>query len=170
MGRAAHARSRRDLRDCAHHGRIYANNLEATVQSAPPKISDFAARLLARCLDIRSVWSIDCAGPDKAPEPGCRELLVFADQRTLEQLRKCDDLRRDDVEVLVVIDGDRFENVWGPRKLSGSLVRWAWREVSSDQAFYDESRWAEGSAAAGRVVRVRRKATLLWRSPTALAA
>jgi len=147
-----------------------AYNLGATVQSAPPEISAFAARLFARCLDIRSVWSIECPERNSSPDSPCYELLVFADARTLEQLRKCDDLHRADIEVLVVTDGDRFENVWGPRKLSGSLVRWAWREVSPDQAYYDESRWAEASAIAGRVVRVRRKATLLLSSHAAVAA
>lgn len=122
------------------------------------EISAYASRLAARCLDIRSVWCLEHA------------VLVLADERTLERLHKCDDLRRSDLDVLVVTDGDRFENVWGPRKLSGSLVRWAWQQVSPDEAYYDESRWADASGQAGRVVRVRRKASLLWRAPEALAA
>ena len=122
------------------------------------QISDLAARLAAYCLDIRSVWCIE------------HGLLVFADGRTLERLRKCDELHRADVDVLVVVDGDRFENVWGPCKLSGSLARWAWQQVSPDEAYYDESRWADASGQASRVVRVRRKASLLWRAPEALAA
>jgi hypothetical protein len=72
--------------------------------------------------------------------------------------------------VLVVTDGDRFENVWGPRKLSGSLARWAWQQVSPDEAYYDESRWADAGGQPGRVVRVRRKATVLWQATQALAA
>lgn len=139
------------------------------MQSAPPEISAFAALLFARCLDIRSVWSIECLDRDRSPDSPCYELLVFADERTLERLRKCDELRRADLEVLIVTDGDRFENVWGPRKLSGSLGRWAWQQVSPDEAYFDESRWADAGQA-GRVVRVRRKARLLWRSPEALAA
>src|SRR5574340_1457010 len=75
------------------------------------EISAYAARLVAYCLDIRSVWLIE------------HGLLLFADERTLERLRKADDLRRPDIEVLVVTDGDCFENVWGPCKLSGSLAR-----------------------------------------------
>ena len=140
------------------------------MQSAPPEISAFAARLFACCLDIRSVWLIECPDRGSSPDSPCHELLVFADQRTLERLRKCDDLRRADVEVLVVTDGDRFENAWGPRRLSGSLGRWAWQQVSPDEAYYDESRWADASGNAGRVVRIRRKASLLWRAPEAVAA
>src|SRR5574340_1218156 len=122
------------------------------------EISAYAARLVAYCLDIRSVWLIE------------HGLLLFADERTLERLRKADDLRRPDIEVLVVTDGDCFENVWGPCKLSGSLARWAWQQVSREEAYYDESRWADASGQSGGVVRVRRKASLLWRAPEAIAA
>lgn len=122
------------------------------------EISTFAARLAAVCLDIRSVWLIEHA------------LLVFADERTLEHLRKCEDLRRTDLDLLVVVDGDRFENVWGPCKLSGSLARWGWQLASPHDAYYDESRWADGGGQAGRVVRVRRKARLLWRARETLVA
>lgn len=122
------------------------------------ELSTYAAHLAAYCLDTRSVWRIE------------QGLLVLADQRTLERLRKCEDLRRCDIDVLVVTDGDRFENVWEPRKLSGSLGRWAWQQVSPDEAYYDESRWADGAEHSGRVVRVRRKARLLWRARETLAA
>ena len=145
MGRPGHAPGRRHVREGAHHARM-------------DEICTFAARLAACCLDIRSVWSIEHA------------LLLFADERTLAHLRKCEDLRRADVDVLVVIDGDRFENVWGPRKLSGSLGRWAWQQVSPDEAYYDESRWDDAGGQAGRVVRVRRKAALLWRARARVAA
>jgi hypothetical protein len=122
------------------------------------ELATFAARLAGFCLDTRSVWWVE------------HGVLVFADQRTLEHLRKCEDLRRADIDVLVVTDGDRFENVWGPRKLSGSLGRWAWQQVSKDEAYYDESCWADRHGGAGRVVRVRRKARLLWCAPATLAA
>ena len=121
------------------------------MQTAPVELSAFVSHLLARCLSIRSVWTLG---------PG--EFLVFADPAALRSLRKCDELHRADVEVLVVVDGDSFENAWGGRKLSGSLARWAWRQVSPELAYFDESRWKEGDA--GGVVRVRRKASLLWPS------
>jgi hypothetical protein len=96
------------------------------------------------------------------------ELLAFADVRTLQRLRQSSQLHRADVELLVVFDGDRFENAWGQRRISGSLARWAWRQVSDELAYYDESKWAPG-AAAGAVVRVRRKAILIWSSEHARA-
>ena len=94
--------------------------------------------------------------------PARRELLAFADAATLERLRRCEYLHRADIEFLVVVDGDLFESAWGPRKLSGSLARWAWRQISPHEAYYDESRWAQSDADAGAVVRVRRKAFAVW--------
>jgi hypothetical protein len=122
----------------------------------PAELSDFIARLVQRHPGIRAVWSIGDASD------AAHELLAFADKATLEALRKSADLHRSDVELLVVVDGDRFENAWGPRRLSGSLARWAWRQVSTSDAYYDESKWAERQGEHGAVVRVRRKASLLW--------
>jgi hypothetical protein len=127
----------------------------------PPEVADFLFRILANCLDISSVWSI---GHD--PEAQCaaaRTLLAFADQATLRRLRAGEYLHEAQIEFLVVIDGDLFESAWGPCKLSGSLARWAWRQTTSQDAYYDEARWAEG----GGVVRVRRHARLIWERATA---
>jgi hypothetical protein len=133
----------------------------------PTEISQYLSRLLARSVDIRAVWSIgdaDQAAPAR-DVPAC-ELLVFADRGTLERLRKSDQLHRSDVELLVVVDGDAFENAWGQRRLSGSLARWQWRQVAPDLAYYDESKWAE-RVGNGAVVRVRRKAKLIWEAQLA---
>ena len=125
-------------------------------------LSAFVSRVLFHGLGIRAVWSVGHANDDGAPER--RELLVFADRPTLASLRKTPGMHRGDVDVLVVVDGDRFENAWGERCISGSLARWAWRQVSREVAYYDESKWAGRDGADGTVVRVRRKAILIWQA------
>lgn len=120
------------------------------------------AGLLASFLDIRAVWRIGLDAEAAAAAPAGLTLLVFADAPTLRRLHKCPDARFPGLELLVVTDGDVFESAWGAR-VSGSLARCAWRQSSGSEAFYDESHWAPG-AAAGTVVRVRRKAVLVWRS------
>ena len=122
----------------------------------------FLAQILIPCIDIRAVWSI--ADAEAGRTAACHELLAFADMRTLQRLRRSPHLHCAAVQLLVVYDGDRFENAWGPRRLSGSLARWAWREETARLAYYDESRWAH-DAGGGAVVRVRRRAILLWSSP-----
>jgi hypothetical protein len=123
-------------------------------------LSAFLSRLLVGCLDIQSVWMLDATAGDAS---GGHELLIFADHAGLRRLRACDDLRDAGVEMLVVVDGDAFESAWG--SASGSLGRWAWRQISPEIAYYDESRWA-GRDTHGGVVRVRRKASLMWQSET----
>ena len=130
------------------------------------ELAGFLSRVVERCPGIQAVWSLGNA--DDAAQASAQELLVFADPATLERLRAAEDLHRADVQLLVVIDGDRFENAWGPCRLSGSLTRWAWRQVSPAAAYYDESKWAERHGETGTVVRVRRKALLVWERQLAL--
>lgn len=121
----------------------------------PPTSSETAAvvaGLLVTFLDIRSIWSIE-------REPGRVSLLVFADQATLERLDKCP--RAPGVNLFVVTDGDSVVSAWSASEPTGSLARWAWRQTSAHEAFYDEARWGPD---AGTVVRVRRKAQLVWQS------
>jgi hypothetical protein len=138
------------------------------VQSTPPEISGFISRILERCLNIRSVWWMAQDNHEAAPVAPRWDLLAFADPTTLERLRKATDLHRADVDILIVMDGDRFENAWGQRRLSGSLVRWSWRQVRPAEAYYNESRWADQND--GGVVRIRRRAILIWQSRDELSA
>jgi hypothetical protein len=130
------------------------------VHCAPAGLSAFLSRVLVSCLEIRAVWSSADAGSSLAG--ASHQLIVFADRPTLLSLRKSGELHRADVELLVVFDGDQFENAWGAQRLSGSLSRWAWRQVSDELAYFDESKWADAEADPGTVVRVRRQAVLIW--------
>ena len=141
--------------------------VETPLRSAPAEITAFVSRVLASCLDIHAIWSMDHRPDESRPAPLRHELLAFADAPTLQRLRRCEYLHRVDVEFLVVIDGDLFESAWGPRKLSGSLARWAWRQISPHEAYYDESRWSQCDGDAGAVVRVRRKAFVVWQRQAA---
>jgi len=134
------------------------------VHCAPAGLSAFLSRVLVSCLEIRAVWLSTDAGSCLAS--AAHQLIVFADKATLLSLRRSDQLHRADVELLVVFDGDHFENAWGPQRLSGSLSRWAWRQVNDELAYFDESKWSPSEHDAGAVVRVRRQAVLIWVAAT----
>jgi len=123
-------------------------------------LSAFLSRVLVSCLEIRAVWSSADAGSCLAS--ASHQLIVFADKPTLLSLRKSGELHRADVELLVVFDGDQFENAWGQQRLSGSLSRWSWRQVSDELAYFDQSKWSHPERDAGAVIRVRRQAVLIW--------
>lgn len=136
------------------------SNLAHATRSPPPFVTAMVFQLVATCLDIRAVWSLDHDPGDAWMTPEPHPLLAFADATTLARLRKSDELHGESA-LMVVIDGDNFECAWPPGKLSGSLARWAWRQTTPDEAYYDEARWA-GAGEAGAIVRVRRKAFLVW--------
>lgn len=143
-------------------GSFLPTNAGAPLERAPVELAALVADLLLGCLDIRSVWSLDHCPGEPLSWPAARQLLVFADPMTLRHLRQREDLHRTELSLRVVVDGDRFEHVWAPSCLSGSLARWAWRQVSAHEAYYDEARWVAPGGAGGNVVRVRRQALLLW--------
>lgn len=125
-----------------------------------PAHAGMVAQVLSQFLDIESVWCIDQQPGDCEAAANPARLLAFADATTLRRLRASEHLHVPGIEFLVVTNGDEFASAWGPGRLSGSLARWAWRQTSPREAFYDEARW---SGSDGGVMRVRRKAFLLWR-------
>lgn len=128
--------------------------------SVPNELSAFLSRVLAHCPDICAAWSLGHVDADRLPTEPVHELLVFANRPTLDRLRKSDELHRADVRLLVVLDGDHFENAWGAHRQSGSLAGSGWRETAHDLAYFDEPHWV-GDA---DVIRTRRKAVLMWRA------
>ena len=128
----------------------------------PDAVAGLVSRVVAACLEIRSVWLVDLAPDDSDEQPRQYQLMAFADAATLLRLRKLEDLHRSDVHFLVITDGDAFDTAWGPTKLSGSLGRWAWREAAPGEAYYSRSSWTKLSGDVGQVLRVRRKALLAW--------
>ena len=165
LSQAAHPRAEGPATRGVRIGQIAHTRMETRVQSAE-ELSAFVSHVLLHSLEIRAVWSVGHA--DAAAVPGRCELLVFADRPTLHRLRKSARPHRPDIDLLVVVDGDQFENAWGEHRVSGSLARWAWRQVSPELAYYDESKWAKRGGEGGSVVRVRRKAVLIWQAQLAI--
>jgi hypothetical protein len=116
----------------------------------------FVRTVLSSCLDIGPVWSIGHQPGQDENLCGGLQLLAFGNAAVLERLRRSDRLHRPDIEFLVVVDGDRFVAAWGEALWSGSLSRWAWRQTAPREAHNVES---------GMVVRVRRRAVLVWPEP-----
>lgn len=130
----------------------------------PAELSRFVSSVLVHCPDIRAVWWSGDSDTAADLLPRLHRLVILADTPTLEILRKSERLHRADVQALVVFDGNQFQDAWGPDRAAGSLARWAWRQDEPHVAYYSEAKWAHGNRAAGVVVRIRRKAVLVWRS------
>jgi hypothetical protein len=79
------------------------------------------------------------------------ELLLFADHGVLDAIRRQPEGRRGDVQLSVVVDGDRVEPATDGG-VSGRLSRWRWRRTAGQQASYTAD---ESSGTASVAVRVR---------------
>ena len=86
--------------------------------------AQFLQHLLKSCLDLRSLWLLgDAAAAPEREAPLPWEMIGFADERTLSQLRYAEALHRPDVRLFIVTDNDRFESAWG-QPASGRLALW----------------------------------------------
>jgi len=67
---------------------------------------------LDRFKGITSIWLIGSRANNTFRENSDWDLLIFADEQTLDLMRKATELKRADVDVLVVYDGKNGEEPW----------------------------------------------------------
>jgi hypothetical protein len=95
----------------------------------------YVDKLRAQFDAIDEVWLIG----DHVNEPEKRdsawELLAFADADVRRAIAKSRQWHRDDVELLVVVDGDHFAPAWGEAH-DGSLAALGWRQDTPQTASY----------------------------------
>ena len=91
----------------------------------PEDVGMYVDALRTKFTGIGDVWLLnpDSGGTETR---GRWDLLTFADRKVLEALRSDESLQRDDVRMLVAVDGDRFEAAWGEAE-SGRLSDLSWR-------------------------------------------
>lgn len=95
-----------------------------TVQ-LPEELGMYVDELRKAYPTIGEVWLLDAqaGGGDSRIE---RKLLVFADRAALQWIRADRAVRRNDIALWIITDGDRFETPWGPPE-SGRLSSIRWR-------------------------------------------
>lgn len=117
------------------------------------EVGMYIDRLRSEFDAIEEVWLIGARANDSATRSSVWELVVFADERLLNILRKQQHAwERPDVSLLVVVDGDRFEKLSDPSG-QGRLSAMGWTSDDAESATY---RGAEdGSTVVLNAVRVR---------------
>jgi hypothetical protein len=100
--------------------------------------------LTGRYHSISSIWLMGSrASSTERPESDW-DLLAFADRDALGEMQGDADVRAPGIDLLVVIDDDRFEQPWidegeiGPK--FGFLDVWRWTQNSQTEATYLSSR------------------------------
>lgn len=127
-------------------------NISTKPTLLPEDLGMYVDTLRKRYRSIDEVWVL---GP-RAEEPQNRdadwEILAFADLDALQGIRNDPSLHRDDLNLMVVTDGSRFERAWGNPQ-PGSLSDIEWRREDPYSASYVARR--EDGASAGRAVALR---------------
>jgi hypothetical protein len=155
VSRAAHGQARGPAKGAATIAKV--------ITALPADLSRYLCSVLVHCVDIGAVWLVAYADDVTELPAKPYELVVFANASTLHILRRSDQLHHAEVRALIVFNGEQFETAWGRERICGSLARWAWRQEGPDVAYYNEAKWGQ-SDEAGIVLRVRRKAVLVWPS------
>lgn len=130
-------------------------NISTKPTQLPEDLGMYVDVLRERYRSLHEVWVL---GP-RVNEPDHRnvewDLLVFGDAEALHGIRSDASLHRDDVNLMVVVDGSRFEKAWGDAQ-ARSLSDIEWRREDAYSASYAGR--AEGAGEAGArasAVRVR---------------
>ncbi len=125
------------------------------------KIDAFLTKITRAHPGIREVWRL--AYPVKTHvRPGSLwALLAFADEDTFQRLRADVRFRRADVELLVVRDGDEFQEPWGDNPEHGYLSEWEWVKTSDREAQYHGTKWVQDEKLFRTIIELCR-ASRLW--------
>jgi predicted nucleotidyltransferase len=134
-------------------------------------IQSFLEQCLDRFKSITSIWLFGSRANNSFREDSDWDLLIFADEQTLDLKRMAKELKRSDVDVLVVYDGKNSEEPWpeirdgqvNPKRLSLYSSIWnggiEWNQFSTTKASY------QGTKDGSKVASVQKlKARRLWPS------
>lgn len=80
--------------------------------SLDPGISAHLATVGAECPSIRELWLVGSRANGGGSPDSDWDVLAFADEQTLAVLRAQPLLRREDLDLLIAVDGDKFESPW----------------------------------------------------------
>jgi predicted nucleotidyltransferase len=102
------------------------------------KIQKYLCEIVKNISDIREIWLIGSRANETAQDNSDWDFLVFGTESTLKEL-KCQVIYEiDNIDLLVVYDGDNFQTPWEEQPKSGSLSEWCWDRTSENIAKYKQ--------------------------------
>lgn len=107
------------------------------------RIDQFVSKLAKAHPQIREIWLFGSRAKGGSSPDADWNLFVFADGETFRQLGRNRRFRRADVQLLVVLDGDEFQEPWGDNPKRGYLSEWEWVKISDREAQYCGIKWAQ---------------------------
>ncbi|VAV83779.1 hypothetical protein MNBD_DELTA01-551 [hydrothermal vent metagenome] len=109
-----------------------------------PEITKFIDVFVSEIQGVKEIWLVGSRANCTFKEESDWDFVVFlsGNQKTFSQIQRRKDLRHEDVDLLIVYDGDKFEEPWPffskerYKPKSGSLKDWEWKIVSESEARY----------------------------------
>jgi hypothetical protein len=100
------------------------------------ELADYLSVVNERHNGIVSIWLVGSRVNGTASHLSDWDFVVFGDTTLLKALQRDEVVHRDNVDFLVVLnDGDTFEQPWGRQK-RGSLSGWKWVQIDESSATY----------------------------------
>lgn len=118
----------------------------------PERVRKYIGTVINAAPSVTEVWLVGSQANDRAAEESDWDFLVFADQEALMLLRENVALACANIDVLVVVDGNRFESPWPRSDKPGKLKRghlqnyfnadgievigWEWERLGENEVTY----------------------------------
>lgn len=123
---------------------------------------------------ISAIWLIGSRANGCAHEHSDWDFFVFANNDILQSLRCDPTFEQNDIDLLVVYDGDSFIKPWGENSKRGNLKKWNWSEKSEILAEYTQLKWRKDEDYTnkfkhkcdlehGEFIETQVKGTLVWK-------
>jgi len=112
----------------------------------PNEIQEMLNEIHQNIPSITEIWLIGSRANNAVRENSDWDFLAFGDDSSLNSLKNMVEYKRENIDFLVVFDGDNFVESWGGEtpKL-GSLTKWKWNRTSDYSAEYEQIKFIPDS-------------------------
>ncbi len=91
--------------------------------------------------EIDAIWLIGSRANASARNDSDWDLVAFGNEKILNSLREDTTFNCNNIDLLVVYDGNRFTEPWGDNPKHGSLEQLNWSLLSNSQVEYTQTKW-----------------------------
>ena len=113
----------------------------------PDFLKKYLTDLVEEFSDVEEIWLLGSRANNSANENSDWDIMIFADHYVLNALKMNVSFKHQDIDLLVVYDGNKFEQPWvslsrvgTKRTKKGELKQWDFRETENNVAVYSGSK------------------------------
>ncbi len=136
-------------------------------------IKNYLDHLVKKFPQIEAVWLIGSRANSYAKTDSDWDFLVFGNDNILQSLRSNSSFKQNNIDLLIVHNGNTFIEPWGKNQKHGTLVDWEWKQTSPNDSEYISHNWipnendtkrfgVKHNAEFGTIVDRKSKGILVW--------